>query len=230
MTADVVPLGNEKHAAAELLLPWYVNGTLAPAEAAGFEAHLQDCAACRAEVAWQQRLSAVPPLEGAGSDADAGWAALHAQLQRPAAPSTATTSSAEFAARSGPAGRGRSRPAPAPYGSRWFPWVLALQFIGMVAVGAALFFSPVSQAPYTTLGTPAGPMLANVLVVFKPTATEAQMRSALRAANGRFVGGPTVTGAYLVAVPPDALAGAVVRLRSDAAVIDVESLDARPAP
>ena len=230
MTADVVPLGNEKHAAAELLLPWYVNGTLAPDEAAGFEAHLQECAACRAEVAWQQRLSAVPAPDGTDADADAGWAALNAELQRPAAPPTAAPSSALPAGRAGPAGRGRFRPAPAPYGSRWFPWVLALQFIGMIGVGAALFFSPVSPAPYTALGTPGAGTPANVLVVFKPTATEAQIRSALRAANGRFVGGPTVTGAYLVAVPPDALAGAVVRLRSDAAVIDVESLDPRPAP
>jgi anti-sigma factor RsiW len=35
------------HARATEQIPWYVNGTLAPAEAAALAAHLEECAQCR---------------------------------------------------------------------------------------------------------------------------------------------------------------------------------------
>lgn len=40
------------------LLPWYVNGTLEEAERSGFQGHLPDCAACRAEIDLVRELRA----------------------------------------------------------------------------------------------------------------------------------------------------------------------------
>ena len=112
---------------------------------------------------------------------------------------------------------------------RWLPWAFAAQFACMAAVAAFLLAPLSSPAPYRTLGAPATQAYAaNLLVVFRPGASEAEMRAALRADAATLVGGPTVTDAYLVHVPPDRLAGALARLRDNPAVDRVESLEARP--
>jgi len=47
-------------------LPWFVNGTLEPEEAAAFEQHLMDCADCKKELAFLEKLKA--ELERHGDD------------------------------------------------------------------------------------------------------------------------------------------------------------------
>jgi hypothetical protein len=69
---------------------------------------------------------------------------------------------------------------------------------------------------------------ANALVVFRPDATEADIRAALRAGDARLVGGPTVTDAYLLRIP-DLGAAPLARLRAQRAVARVESLEGEPA-
>ena len=54
------------------------------------------------------------------------------------------------------------------------------------------------------------------------------MRRALRAADARVVGGPTVTDAYLLRIP-SLDADALARLRAEPAVARVESLEGEPA-
>ena len=51
-----------------MLLPWHVNGTLEPGEEALVEAHLAECAECRADLAANRALrklyaAAAPPAE-----------------------------------------------------------------------------------------------------------------------------------------------------------------------
>ena len=82
-----------------------------------------------------------------------------------------------------------------------------------------------STEPYRALGAAPGPATPNALVVFRAVATEAQIRSALRAADARLVGGPTVTDAYLLRLATPG-AQTLARLREQGAVLRVESLDA----
>ena len=83
---------------------------------------------------------------------------------------------------------------------------------------------------YRALGAPGAAATANAVVMFKPDATEQEIRSALRASGARFVDGPTASNAYLLSVRGDDHAGAIARLRAQPAVLLAESLDARPGP
>jgi hypothetical protein len=56
------------------------------------------------------------------------------------------------------------------------------------------------------------------------------MRAALQGSGARIVDGPTVTGAYLLTVPPAQAAPALQRLRAAPAVEMAESLAAAGAP
>ena len=212
MKARVLHLDSGEHGAVQAVLPWYANGTLDAAERAEVEAHLGDCARCRADLEFQRHLRATPAPETLPGDVDRGWLALRARLEAPAAETPRP-----------------ARPRAAPTTPRWWPLALGLQaaFLGALVLAAAWLFLPHSDA-YRTLGAAPAPTAANVLVVFRPEATEAEMRRALRAADARVVGGPTVTDAYLLRLPalgPESLA----RLRAEPAVARVESLEGEPA-
>ena len=63
------------------LLPWLLAGTLDSAELAMVQQHLQTCAECQADLAWQRRLrAAAPPPSDAGLDADRAFARLQPHL------------------------------------------------------------------------------------------------------------------------------------------------------
>jgi hypothetical protein len=96
---------------------------------------------------------------------------------------------------------------------------------------AAALLIGVSQHPdpYQALGSASSAPSANAVVVFRPDATEAQIRAALRTSDARLVGGPTVTDAYLLQMPGDG-AAALKRLRAQPAVLRVESLVGKAAP
>jgi anti-sigma factor RsiW len=205
--ARVLHLDSDEHGAVQAVLPWYANGTLEAAERAQVEAHLGECARCAADLEFQRQLRATPP-EAAPGDPERGWQALRARLEAPA--------------EAAPRRLGSDAP-------RWWPFALGLQaaFVLALVVATAWLFVP-RQEPYRTLGATTGPAAANALVVFRPEATEAEIRSALRAADAHLVGGPTVTDAYLLRLAaPDA--AALARLRAAPAVARVESLEGEPA-
>jgi anti-sigma factor RsiW len=216
--ARILALDSDEHRAMQALLPWFVNGTLDELQAARVETHLAGCARCQADAAWQARLRDRPgagaPADDAAGDVDRDWAALRSRIdaKRPAtAPRTPR-----------PAARERW---PWP---RWSRWVVAAQSGVMLVLALALFGATRPTEPYRGLGGAPVTTAANAIVVFRPDATEAQIRAALRASDSRVVGGPTVMDAYLLhlAEPgPDALA----RLRSHPAVQRAESLDAGAA-
>jgi anti-sigma factor RsiW len=210
--ARVLHLDSDEHGAVQAVLPWYANGTLDAAERAEVEAHLGDCARCRADLEFQRHLRATPAREALPGEIDRGWLALRAQIEAPAAEPARPT----------PAHDRRSTP-------RWWPLALGLQaaFVVVLMVASAWLFLPRPDA-YRTLGAAAAPPAANALVVFRPDATEAEMRRALRAADARVVGGPTVTDAYLLRIPALG-ADSLARLRAEPAVTRVESLEGEPA-
>ncbi|MEO7009989.1 MAG: zf-HC2 domain-containing protein, partial [Caldimonas sp.] len=115
MNARVVALGGEEHRAIELLLPWYVNGSLEPDETAEVEAHLHACATCQTELAWQHRLCAAAPPD-ADRCVDDGWSALQHRL------SAEQVEAAEAAHRTAPStAAAPAAPARAPRGRLRLP-------------------------------------------------------------------------------------------------------------
>ena len=223
MNGRILRLGGDEHDIVQLLLPWYDGGHLDDTEAARVAAHLGGCARCQADLAWQRKLRAVATemrvpqgATTASTEVDRGWAALRNRLD------------AEAAA-------GRSRPAVPPRPARSVPpwwrglrWVVALQSTVIVGLAAlAVMMLPRDDA-YRALGSPGRAGDASIVVVFRPDASERQIRQALRDSDARLVDGPTVTGAYLLSAAPARHAEAIERLRHQTAVLRVESLDAGP--
>lgn len=207
--ARVIQLDTDEHQAVQSLLPWYVNGTLPGEELALVQSHLAHCQRCQADAAWQQALRAsLPDAEPAGSEVDRQWTALSQRLaaHRPKVPRW-----------------------PQVLGdwlrSRWVALALGLQGVTMVAALTLAWWVAAPRDDYRALGNgPNGGPAANALVVFRPTASEADIRNALRANRAQLVGGPTATDAYLLHLSPLS-AQALSRLRADGAVLRVESLE-----
>jgi hypothetical protein len=99
-------------------------------------------------------------------------------------------------------------------------WALAAQLLLIAGLGAQLVRQ---HDDYRLLGgAAAGP--ANLVVVFRPETSERQLRTILHDSGARVVGGPTVTNAWLLEVPPAGLGRAVTHLRGEAAVELAEPL------
>ncbi len=112
----------------------------------------------------------------------------------------------------------------------WPPWTwsaLAAQFVVIAGLAALLAERPATPPAYRLLGN-ADTAGANLVVVFKPDTTERELRRLLRASQARVVDGPTVTDAYLLAVPDPQRAR--VRLRAESAVVLAEALAAGESP
>ena len=209
MKARILPLETAEHSHAEQLLPWYINETLDSAEREQVEAHIGQCERCQADVAFQTRLRGLSGTLAVPDNVAQGWNAIRGRL--------------------GPKTAAAPRKVNASHRLSW--WQLALGIQGTVTVGLAVALAAIALCPepYRTLGTGPSTAAANALVVFEPTATEAQIRAALRAGDARLVGGPTVTDFYLVQMS-SADPGAVNRLRAQPGVSQVESLVGGSAP
>ena len=224
MSGSILRLGGDEHDIVQLLLPWLDGDHLDDAEAARVNAHLGTCARCQADLAWQRRLRSVADgvaVKASSGDADRGWAALRSRLDAEAA-----------------AGRGRPvKPLPVAQRTRprgwsgWsdWRWVMALQSAVIVGLTALVVVMLPRDDAYRALGSPARSADASIVVVFRPEASELQIRQALRDSDVRLVDGPTVTGAYLLSAAPAKHADAIERLRRQGAVLRVESLDTGPA-
>lgn len=219
MNGRVITLDSDEHHAVQALLPWFANGTLASDEARRLEAHVQGCARCEADLARQRSWRASLAEADAAVDPDRidradrvehDWDRLRSRL------ATVHASAPDV-----PMDAGTRRRLP-----RWVPFALAGQtaLIGALLVAGLLLVPMRGEAPYRALGA-APSDAAHALVVFRPDASEAQIRQALRMAEARLVGGPTVTDAYLLRLK-DVGPAALARLREQPGVERVESLDA----
>ena len=210
MSGKILRLGGDEHDIVQLLLPWFDGGGLNAAEAARVTAHLGDCPRCQADIAWQRKLREASPPAAAPGDADQGWAMLRSRLDPGAALQPVRT--------------------PLRAAAPWWRWVLALQSTVIVGLAALVVMMVPRDDRYRTLGSPGRASDASIVVVFRPDASELQIRQALRDSDARLVDGPTVTGAYLLAAAPARHATAIERLRQQAAVLRVESLAAGTMP
>lgn len=212
---DVVTFPADRHQEMRQLLPWYGTGTLDEAERATIEAHLEECAECRAELAAEAGL--MTALASASPGVETGWASLEARALR------SIPSARRARRRWTAAARALTRP-------ERLRWVVAAQFAALVVLGiAALPSAPVArQGAYRALGDVPPARTGNVLAMFKPNASVAAMRHSLDASGARFVDGPTAAGAYLLQVPGGEKGPELAALRRDPNVTMAEPID--PAP
>jgi len=221
----ILRLGGDEHDIVQLLLPWHDSGRLDAADTARVLAHLGGCARCQADLAWQRRLrgefaKAADALQCdvAAADVDRGWAALRHRIEMEAASKSAPT----------PTPTTRAPRRAALGGWRWLLGAQSAVIAGLAALLVIVVLP--REGTYRALGNPARAVDASIVVVFRPDANEAQIRQALRDSDARLVDGPTVTGAYLLAVAPAQHTAAIDRLRREAAVLRVESLTAEAGP
>jgi anti-sigma factor RsiW len=225
VNGQILRLGGDEHDFVQLLLPWYGNGSLDDAETARVEAHLGRCPRCQADIGWQRKLQAclapaVAATDSAQPALELGWTAMRAKL---ASDATAATQPAARPPRPARTRSWRATPA-------WLRWTVGLQFAAIAGLALLVALPAPTNDAYRALGAPARSGAASVVVVFRPDANERQIREALRASDARLVDGPTVTGAYLLAIAPAQHAAALERLRRQGAVLRVDSLEAGPAP
>jgi anti-sigma factor RsiW len=205
--ANILTLETAEHGRVELLLPWYVNATLPAGERAEVEAHLARCTRCKSELAFQTRLREWGDAPGVADDTALGWDALRRRIDSVKADGDPPRRSMRW----------------------WTGWPLAWGLQCVASLALVVVAVSLHREPYRALGAGSSVPTANALVVFQPSATEMQIRAALRATDARLVGGPTVMDAYLLQMP-DAGAVALKRLRDQPGVAQVESLVSRNAP
>lgn len=211
MKARILPLDSDEHRLAQELLPWLMNGTLDADESVRVSEHLAHCSRCQSDLEEQARLRTLDLEARPHADVDRGWASLRSRLNV----------------------RGVAQPHPVAGSLRlWWKWGLplavALQAAVILVLAVALIAVSSPSETYRAMGAAPPVVEPNGLIVFRRDATNEQMLDALRSGNARIVGGPTVTGAYLLrlgTVGPESLA----RLRSQPGVIAVESLQGAPA-
>lgn len=210
--AEIFPLRPSEHDAVQQLLPWHVNGTLAADETARVEAHLAECEECRHDLACERELArevALLPL-----DVDEGWQAMAVRL---------------------PDLHARRHPRRTPWLSRSGPvsWIvggaLAASIVLAVAV-LGLQRPPGAAQTFHTLGSSAAPASGQLIVLFRPDASEQQMRATLAAQRARIVDGPTAAGAYVLRIEGRSAAEAIAALRQSSDVVLAEPIasDGRP--
>jgi anti-sigma factor RsiW len=216
----VLPFEGRGHREVERLLPWFVNGTLEAGERIVMERHLEQCAACRREAAqlrhWRAQLLVgdADAEPAAQADIERSWQRLHGRLQ-------ALRRTRPPRSWHNVLGDGWQQAA------AWLRWGIVGQTVALLLVGALLLGGRPEPAAYHTLGATQGAMevKGNMVIVFDPRVTEAQLRRQLRASGARIVDGPNDAGAYVLHVPAGRLATARAALRAAPGVTLVESLE-----
>jgi anti-sigma factor RsiW len=209
------------HREAQDLLPWLANGRLDGAELQRVQAHLTTCATCRADLDTLYALQDVADLPAPGLDVDKAFARLLPQLD---------TVAPEDAAPVIPGWRTRL----AANDARWLRAAVGLQFCAIVVLGALLLRPSgdtqmaAQDAAYRVLGAETGAD-SIVAVTFKPDTPEHELRRIVTASGAHIVGGPTVTGAWMLG-SAQAPADVAARLRTESAVTLAEPLVGQAGP
>ncbi|HEX6660661.1 MAG TPA: zf-HC2 domain-containing protein [Sphingomicrobium sp.] len=201
------PIRTDAHDQVEELLPWYANGQLEPNERALVEQHLLACADCQQQLAFERRM--VDEFQAFSPALATGWTRLRQRIE-PREPwsDRAARAMNEF-------WQQLTRPPVA---------ALAIAQFAFVVVAAGLLLS-LSRPSYHALGSAPVPATANIIVMFAPDTTEAQMRGILNASGATLVGGPTEADAYLLSIPGASRSSALNKLRSERHIAMAQPID-----
>lgn len=210
----IISLLQDPHRDVQALLPWYAMGRLDPAEHAEVTAHLEGCAECREELAFDRQFNRA--IGDTPLDVEQSWAAMRRRIQGAAPKRSVGARLREWL------GRGRA-------GSReWSPafgWALAAQ-AGLLLCAGALLTQYAAPDRYHALGAAAANPAGNLVVIFRPEVTERTIRTLLKANAARMVDGPTATDAYVLYVPAASRAAVLQKLRKTGDVVLAEPIDA----
>jgi anti-sigma-K factor RskA len=211
VSGRVLPFDPPTHKVADVLLPWFVNGTLDDDELAFVQQHLSECVRCQREVEWLRELRAACADGEAAPAASTVFRKLRRQLD---APRPARGVAAAL--------RGLRNQAP-----RWSRWTMAAELAAIIALGTALLMTADGPTLYRTLGARNAitPSTGTLVVVFDPTTTESNLRRILREAGARIADGPTRANAYVLKVAAERQDQAVQALQAETAVVLVEQLN-----
>jgi anti-sigma factor RsiW len=203
IVGDLLHLHNA-HEKAQMLLPWYANGTLEPGESTVLEAHLAECDQCRAELAADRRLRE-----------------LYAATSAPGQPVRPVRI---------PPATGASWPLARRLSSGWGK-VAQLALAAAAAVTLIVVVMPNQRdGEYRLLGSGDATAQGNAIVLFSPDTAARDLRAALEHAGARLVDGPTASGAYIVQVPEQRRTDALAELRGLPQVVLAEPVDAAGGP
>ena len=205
------------------LIPWYVNETLSDATRSKVEKHMRECAACREDLALEQRIragmSADGPLEFMPA---ASLNRLRSMLDGESVEAAGTV----------------LHPAVTP--SRPWRWMTAASFAAAIVVAGALTVGhwrtpPSARAPaYHTVTDPVPRSGEEVVrAVFAPTLTLVELQALLDEAQLRIISGPTEAGVYSLAAKSNLpTSTSLALLRRHATVLFAESVEpaAEPSP
>jgi len=200
--ADIIRLNGDAHDQTQHLLPWFVTGALTGKEAAQVEKHLAECADCRADMEIEKTLAR--EVRALPCDVERGWATLKARIDQ--------------------ARTVRRKPG---LFSRRIPigWAVAAQAASLAVVVAMVAYTLTQpQLLHRTPGAPAG----NLMVIFRPDASEATLRAVLMRNQARIVDGPGPTHAYVLLVAADQRPAVLARLQGDRNIALAEPIDPQP--
>lgn len=223
------------HEEANLLLPWYVNGSLSDDEAQRIRRHLYICIACRRELVNLQKLSeSVLSTHANDLVPEVSFANLMKQLKScPGFPNPQPE--ARGTVRSPIAGRLKStiqRISLAPAVTAVAVLIILLLVPVMLRENAV---SPIPDlAPFRTLAAKDSHYdggLGRIRVVFSDETDERLRIRLVTSVGGEIVDGPSANGVYVVRVPlssqlglrEDAVGTAIIALRKDPHVLFAEA-------
>jgi hypothetical protein len=219
--------GQDAHRATRESLPWLLNGRLGGAELDAAQAHLAECAACRSDLAGLRRLREAAALPDPQCDPDAALARLLVRIEEQDA--------ADAPAQARPAASGTAPALPlaplrrAANDPRWLRRALLAQCGVVVLLGLLLAWPGLDAGGFRGLGA-APAAQGRVVVVFRPETAERELRRIVGASGARIVDGPTVTDAYVLAMPEGDASASLVRLRAEPAVLLAEPLGGAGRP
>ena len=192
----------DAHLECQELLPWLVNGTLGAEDRARIEQHLADCEGCRAELALEQDLYRRMSAEDRVAYSPAAsfeklWSRIE-ELEREV-PATAAGPDPR------PAAVARPRWRPGRRTSTLSRWLAAAVVVQAIALGwlAAHLGARDSTAPWVyrtvTSSAAADPALPRFRVVFASQTTVTEQQDMLGRRGLVIVGGPSLSGVYVLA-------------------------------
>lgn len=198
--------GNEdKDEALDLLLPWYVNGTLAGEELRQVEAYLARSSHARDEVALLRELrQQVKDETREAGPGELGLQRLKRQIKQDA----------------GRAGQSARRTA--AVAGFWRPLAVAACLAVVVQAGVMIGLTGGPGSEVDIAGGSADLGAPMLQVTFAPDATEMEMRDVLQAAGASIADGPNTLGVYrlrLVDAGSTTVEEALATLRANADVV-----------
>jgi Putative zinc-finger len=172
--------------AVSLLLPWYLNGRLSPAERQEVDDHLRQCPECRDELKSLLRLAGEmkPSWESQPPPSSELRIRVLSQISKSPVASLADAQERRQLGRA-PAQRRRSMAFPALAAS-----LIVIQF------AAILWMMRAPPTEVISRGIASGG--TRIKIVFQPTAREADIRDALSNIHARIVDGPDAGAAYML--------------------------------